>query len=98
MRTGRKSLRIFVSVALVGVVGLTTIMVLTSSPRADAPPYGRCQDVNTVTGTDRDDTLEGTPCRDVLIGLEGDDILVGGDDDDRLLGGPGDDVLRGGPG
>ncbi len=53
---------------------------------------------NTITGTDREDSLEGGTGDDSITALGGNDTLGGGSGNDTLDGGSGDDSLSGGTG
>ena len=59
---------------------------------------GNPNDMNEITGTNRDDELTGTNGGDFLKGLGGDDRLYGGAGDDLISGGKGYDVMSGGSG
>lgn len=63
----------------------------------DAQTYEQAPD-NTITGTERQDSLEGGDGNDWINALGGDDTLGGGAGDDTLDGGAGDDQLTGGTG
>ncbi len=52
----------------------------------------------TITGSDRDDTIKGLAGNDTLNGSEGDDLLEGGEGADSLRGEEGEDTLIGGAG
>jgi Ca2+-binding RTX toxin-like protein len=54
--------------------------------------------IESIVGSDFDDTLTGNREDNVLAGLDGNDILRGGDGDDELDGGAGADTLDGGAG
>ena len=54
--------------------------------------------IESVTGTNFNDTLIGNAGNNTLSGLGGNDILNGGAGNDRLLGGAGNDTLLGGTG
>ncbi len=51
--------------------------------------------VNTVMGTQAEDSLHGKEFGETLLGLAGDDVLYGNEGDDILNGGAGDDYLYG---
>ena len=51
--------------------------------------------VNTINGTDNNESLYGGEYNDLINGEGGDDLLQGNDGDDLLNGGLGDDSLRG---
>lgn len=53
---------------------------------------------DTLTGTPGDDILEGGAGNDTIIGLGGNDILIGNEGDDQIRGDGGDDLIEGGPG
>jgi len=53
---------------------------------------------DTLTGTERNDTLDGGTLDDHLSGLGGHDVLIAGSGSDTLLGGDGDDTLVAGTG
>ncbi len=72
---------------------------------ASAPSYSSFDSLdyeqgpdNTITGTERDDSLEGGTGNDSITALGGDDTLGGGSGNDTLDGGAGDDSLSGGEG
>ena len=52
-------------------------------------------EVQTLEGSNLNDTLVGSSRADVILGAGGNDILFAGDENDTLVGGLGDDTLRG---
>jgi Ca2+-binding RTX toxin-like protein len=75
---------------------------------ADAPEFGRADNVENLTytgdgdfigiGNAADNVISGGGGEDALWGLAGDDVLYGGGGDDALFGGGGNDLLVGGYG
>lgn len=85
MAWARRSVRTWIAVAALAVLGL-------------AVPLAFAQEPVPIFGTDADDVLTGTPGKDTIYGRGGNDVLIGLDDDDELDGGPGADLFGGGPG
>jgi len=54
--------------------------------------------IESLTGSNHDDTLTGDNGRNILRGMYGEDTLFGNGGNDRLYGGALDDVLAGGAG
>jgi Ca2+-binding RTX toxin-like protein len=69
--------------------------ILSSGLTLDA---GTLKSVETVVGTNFDDTITAGTVGITLMGGDGNDTLIGGAHADVLIGGPGDDLLDGGGG
>ena len=76
--------------------GVSVQLGLTPDASGTGAGGDRLVNVESVIGTDHNDTLGGSQRADVLIGGGGDDILVGGDGNDRLEGNAGNDMVVGG--